>query len=213
MTLQHSNEQSIELKLVELTTNIITSLAANCEIPLTEIDGLITRTHSALATAMMYEPSVKPMMGANDERDEHDDDNDSDTAQQQPEEPEELIPAVPIRASVKPDYIVCLEDGKKLKVLKRYLRTHHNLTPAQYIERWGLPKDYPMVAPNYSELRKKLAEDMGLGQGRDGRGRRINAPKKVAQQASKAAGQAKQSTGSKKEGTLTLPKRSGRRAA
>lgn len=72
-------------------------------------------------------------------------------------------PAVPIKQSVRPDYLVCLEDGKKLKMLKRYLASHHKMTPEQYRERWNLPADYPMVAPNYARTRSKLAKDIGLG--------------------------------------------------
>ena len=72
-------------------------------------------------------------------------------------------PAVPINKSVAPDYIVCLEDGKKLTMLKRYLRTHYDLTPEEYRRRWNLPADYPMVAPNYAKKRSKLAKDIGLG--------------------------------------------------
>ncbi len=79
------------------------------------------------------------------------------------EQQEERKPAVPIRKSVAPDYIVCLEDGKKFKSLKRHLRTHYNLSPEEYRERWGLPADYPMVAPSYSETRSKLAKVNGLG--------------------------------------------------
>ena len=75
-------------------------------------------------------------------------------------------PAVPIRKSVTPDYIICLEDGKKFKSLKRHLRTQYNITPEQYREKWGLPPDYPMVAPNYAKARSQLAKDMGLGQQR-----------------------------------------------
>jgi len=78
-------------------------------------------------------------------------------------------PAVSIRASVKPDYIVCLEDGKKLKMLKRYIKTRYNLTPDEYRERWGLPADYPMVAPNYTAQRSALAKSIGLGQKRKGK--------------------------------------------
>ena len=74
--------------------------------------------------------------------------------------------AVPVRASVKPDYLVCLEDGRKFKTLKRHLMTHHGLTPEQYRERWDLPADYPMVAPSYAESRSRLAKEMGLGQKR-----------------------------------------------
>ena len=80
----------------------------------------------------------------------------------EPEAPK-LEPAVSIRASVKPDYLVCLEDGKKLKMLKRYLRTNYDMSPEEYRERWNLPADYPMVAPNYAEKRRELAKKIGLG--------------------------------------------------
>ena len=76
-------------------------------------------------------------------------------------------PAVPIKKSVFPDYIICLEDGKKFKSLKRHLRTHYNLSPEEYREKWGLPADYPMVAPSYSATRSKLAKDNGLGRKAD----------------------------------------------
>ena len=76
---------------------------------------------------------------------------------------EELKPAVPIKKSIQPDHIVCLEDGKKFKSLKRHLRTHYDLSPDEYREKWGLPADYPMVAPNYSATRSQLAKDNGLG--------------------------------------------------
>ncbi len=78
-------------------------------------------------------------------------------------EPERLQPAVPIKKSVFPEYIVCLEDGKKLKMLKRHLQTSYNMTPEQYRERWGLAHDYPMVAPKYAEHRSELAKKIGLG--------------------------------------------------
>ncbi|MFG1295238.1 MULTISPECIES: Ros/MucR family transcriptional regulator [Xanthobacter] len=81
---------------------------------------------------------------------------------------EQLKPAVPVKKSVAPDYIVCLEDGKKFKSLKRHLRTQYNMTPEQYREKWGLPADYPMVAPNYAAARSELAKQMGLGQQRRG---------------------------------------------
>lgn len=76
---------------------------------------------------------------------------------------EPLVPAISIRKSVQPDFIVCLEDGKKFKSLKRHLSSHYNLTPDEYRTKWGLPADYPMVAPNYSATRSKLAKDNGLG--------------------------------------------------
>ena len=78
-------------------------------------------------------------------------------------EPERLQPAVPIKKSVFPEFIICLEDGKKLKMLKRHLQTSYNMTPDQYRERWGLPHDYPMVAPKYAEHRSELAKKIGLG--------------------------------------------------
>lgn len=83
------------------------------------------------------------------------------------EQAEELKPAVPVRKSIAPDYIICLEDGKKFKSLKRHLRTHYNLSPEEYREKWGLPADYPMVAPNYSATRSRLAKDNGLGRKAD----------------------------------------------
>jgi predicted transcriptional regulator len=82
---------------------------------------------------------------------------------QAPVEPEKPIAAVPVRQSVKPDFIICLEDGKKLRTLRRHLMTAFNMTPAQYRTRWGLPADYPMVAPNYARLRSSLAKKFGLG--------------------------------------------------
>lgn len=80
----------------------------------------------------------------------------------------ELTPAVPVKKSVTPDYIICLEDGKKLKMLKRYLRSQYGMTPEEYRIRWGLPADYPIVAPNYAAQRSKLAKQIGLGRGSDG---------------------------------------------
>jgi predicted transcriptional regulator len=79
-------------------------------------------------------------------------------------EPEKLTPAVPVKKSVTPDYVICLEDGRKFKSLKRHLRTAYNLTPDQYRAKWGLPNDYPMVAPAYAKTRSTLAHAMGLGQ-------------------------------------------------
>lgn len=85
---------------------------------------------------------------------------------------EKLVPAVSIRSSIKPDYIVCLEDGKKLKMLKRHLMTHYGMTPDDYRAKWGLPADYPMVAPNYAEQRRSLAKQIGLGTKGRGGGRK-----------------------------------------
>lgn len=79
------------------------------------------------------------------------------------EEPEQLVPAVPIKKSITDDYIICLEDGKKLKMLKRHLMAAYNMTPDDYREKWGLKADYPMVAPNYAAKRQELAKKIGLG--------------------------------------------------
>ncbi|MBC8159003.1 MAG: MucR family transcriptional regulator [Alphaproteobacteria bacterium] len=87
-------------------------------------------------------------------------------------EPEILKPAVPIKKSIFPDYIVCLENGKKLKMLKRHLKTAYDMTPEEYREKWSLPSDYPMVAPNYAKRRSTLAKEIGLGtKSRKGRGK------------------------------------------
>lgn len=81
---------------------------------------------------------------------------------------QELVPAVPIKRSVQPDYIICLEDGKKFKSLRRHLRTKYNMTPEEYRSKWSLPADYPMVAPNYAAARSELAKKMRLGHNRKG---------------------------------------------
>jgi len=100
--------------------------------------------------------------------------------------PEKPQPAVPLKRSVFPDHIVCLEDGKKLKMLKRYLRTSYNLTPGQYREKWGLPSDYPMVAPSYAAHRSKLAKSIGLGQRLAPKPAPAPAPEPVAPPAARA---------------------------
>lgn len=86
--------------------------------------------------------------------------------------PESLKPAVPVKRSITPDYLICLEDGARLKMLKRHLRTHYDLTPQQYREKWGLPPDYPMVAPTYALRRSELAREIGLGSGTPAKARK-----------------------------------------
>jgi predicted transcriptional regulator len=127
----------IEMKetLITLTSDIVAAHVSNNGVAVEDVPSLITKVYSALAS--LGETPV--------------------VVEARPE------PAVSIRASVKPDYIVCLEDGKKLKMLKRYLRTNFNMTPEEYRARWGLPADYPMVAPNYAETRRDLAKKIGLG--------------------------------------------------
>jgi predicted transcriptional regulator len=128
-------EQSSPTDLLPLVTNIVSAHLSNNTVPVDELPQLIHDIYRALST-----------VGQNGEA----------TA-------ERPTPVVPIKKSVTPDYIICLEDGKKLKMLKRHLRTAYGMTPEQYRERWGLPADYPMVAPNYAKQRSRLAKAIGLG--------------------------------------------------
>lgn len=121
--------------LLTLTSNIVSAHLSNNSMSADEIPSLIRKVYSTLANV----------------------NQDSFSSSERPQ------PAVPIKKSVHSDYIICLEDGKKLKMLKRHLKTAYNMTPEQYRERWGLPADYPMVAPNYANQRSKLAKDIGLG--------------------------------------------------
>lgn len=137
-----AKQDDLKVNLVELTAEIISSYVANNEVAVGDLPRVISSVHKAL----------------------------SDTLAEKEEPAEELKPAVPIKKSITPDFIICLEDGKKFKSLKRHLRTHYNLSPEEYREKWGLPADYPMVAPNYARARSQLAKKMGLGQGRRKRG-------------------------------------------
>lgn len=121
--------------LITLTSDIVAAHVSNNSVSVDEVPGLISKIYGALAGlgGEVSEPEARPE------------------------------PAVSIRASIKPDYIVCLEDGKKLKMLKRHLMTHYNMTPDEYRARWNLPADYPMVAPSYAEKRRELAKKIGLG--------------------------------------------------
>ena len=124
---------------IELAADIVSAYVSNNSVPSSDLASLINDVHTALLR-----------VGGG-------------TAEAPAEAPK---PAVPVKKSVTPDYIVCLEDGKKFKSLKRHLRTQYNMTPEQYREKWGLPPDYPMVAPNYAAARSQLAKQMGLGQQR-----------------------------------------------
>jgi predicted transcriptional regulator len=126
-------------KIIELTANIVAAYVGNNAVASADIPALINQVHSAL-TRVVSSPSDG---GA-----------------------EPLKPAVSVKKSITPEYIVCLEDGKKFKSLKRHLRTQYNMTPEQYRDKWDLPVDYPMVAPNYAAARSQLAKQMGLGQQR-----------------------------------------------
>ena len=121
--------------LLALTTEIVAAHVSNNTIALGDLPQLINQVYSSLANigTPPVEPAVRPQ------------------------------PAVSVKKSVQPDYIVCLEDGKKLKMLKRHLKTAFNMTPEEYRERWDLPPDYPMVAPNYASQRSRLAKEIGLG--------------------------------------------------
>ena len=123
-----------EPNLLELTAEIVSAHVSNNSVAVSDLPGLIQQVYATLAAV--------------------------GKAPAQPERPQ---PAVPIKKSVHPDYIICLEDGKKLKMLKRHLKTAYNMTPEQYRERWQLPPDYPMVAPNYAKHRSTLAKKIGLG--------------------------------------------------
>lgn len=129
-------EEEIALNetLITLTSDIVAAHVSNNSVAVSDLPLIISSVHGALA-------------GLSGQAAE----------QARPE------PAVPIKSSIKPDYVVCLEDGKKLKMLKRHLMTHYGMTPEDYRAKWGLPNDYPMVAPNYAEKRRELAKAIGLG--------------------------------------------------
>ena len=126
---------------IALAAEIVSAFVSHNSVPAAELPTLIGAVHDALTRAAS-----------------------GTSAQQAPEEPK--APAVPIKRSVQPDYIICLEDGKRFKSLKRHLRTVYDLTPEQYRAKWGLAHDYPMVAPNYAAARSELAKQLGLGQKR-----------------------------------------------
>ncbi len=128
--------------LVQMTAQIVTSYISRNTVPTEQLGAVIHAVHDALSGA-----------------------GSAPTAQSAPALAK---PAVPIKRSIQPDYIVCLEDGKKLKMLKRHLRTTYNLSPEDYRAKWGLPADYPMVAPNYAEQRSAFAKKIGLGRARTG---------------------------------------------
>ncbi|WP_343718184.1 MucR family transcriptional regulator [Inquilinus sp.] len=131
--------------LVQMTTQIVTSYISRNTVPTDQLGSVIQAIHDALRNVGSA-PAAAPA-------------------------PAQAKPAVPIRRSVQPDHIVCLEDGKKLKMLKRHLRTTYGMTPEEYRAKWGLPADYPMVAPNYAEQRSAFAKKIGLGKARTDAGK------------------------------------------
>jgi len=130
-----ADNEAAEDTLLTLTADIVAAHVSNNSVAVNDLPNLIQNVHGALSGISSASSAPEP-------------------------KPE---PKVSIRSSVKPDYIVCLEDGKKLKMLKRHLMTHYNMTPEQYRQKWGLSADYPMVAPNYAEQRRTLAKSIGLG--------------------------------------------------
>jgi len=132
-------ENSGDSSYIELTAQIVSAYVGNNSVPSAEIANLIGQVHAALKRVSGGQIAAAA---------------------------EPARPAVPVKRSINSDFIVCLEDGKKFKSLRRHLRTQYNMTPEQYREKWGLPADYPMVAPNYAAARSQLAKQMGLGQQR-----------------------------------------------
>lgn len=135
--MSENNSRNVDSNtLLSLTAQIVSAYAGNASLSPSELTDTIASVSRALA--QLSSASIEP-------------------------EKKELVPAVPVKKSVTPDFIICLEDGKKLRMLKRHLMSTYNLTPAQYREKWGLPRDYPMVAPNYAATRSQLAKKIGLG--------------------------------------------------
>ena len=142
-----ATDDEIDYTLIDLSATIVAAYVGNNSVPVSELPALIASVHAAVAGVsngggIQTMPEIEPMK-----------------------------PAVPIKKSVTNDYLICLEDGKKFKSLKRHLRTHYDMSPDEYRAKWGLPQDYPMVAPNYAEARSNLAKKMGLGQQRRKSGR------------------------------------------
>ncbi len=125
-------------ELLEMTADFVSAYVGNNSVAANDLPSLISNIHAALSQVSTGVVEV---------------------------EPEVKEPAVPIRKSISPDFLICLEDGRKFKSLKRHLRTKYDMSPEEYRAKWGLAKDYPMVAPNYAKARSDLAKQMGLGQG------------------------------------------------
>ena len=138
-----SDQADTSEMLVTLTADIVAAHVSNNSVAISDLALLIGNVHTALSSL-----GEKPVVE------------------------EKLVPAVSIRASVKPDHIVCLEDGKKMTMLRRHLATDHDMTPDEYRAKWNLPSDYPMSAPNYTEKRREIAKQIGLGTKGRGGGRK-----------------------------------------
>ncbi len=134
-----SGEGSPSISYIEIVADLVSAYVSNNSIRAADLPEFIASVHASIRSLA--------------------------NGQNEPAPP--LVPAVPVKKSVSQDHIICLEDGKKFRSLKRHLGTVYNMTPEEYRTKWGLPKDYPMVAPGYSEIRSKLAKDIGLGQPRN----------------------------------------------
>ena len=143
------SESTISPNFIELSADIVSAYVSNNSVPASELPILLSSIYAALTKTVQA---------------------------RSPEPQAELTPAVPVKKSVTSDAIICLEDGKKFKSLKRHLRTTYDMTPEQYRAKWGLPPDYPMVAPNYAKARSELARTMGLGQQRRKTAASVDAP-------------------------------------
>ena len=143
--------------IIEMTADIVSAYVGNNTVATSDLPALIQNIHRALTgvSAQELPALINSVHGALTQAS-----TGGAEAQAEPQEP-----AVSIRKSITPDYLICLEDGRKFKSLKRHLRTKYNMSPEEYRAKWGLPKDYPMVAPNYAKARSDLAKQMGLGQG------------------------------------------------
>ena len=135
---ENTSSKVLEEELLRMTADVVAAYVSNNTLPTGQLAEIISAVYSSLRAleGRASEPRQEP-----------------------------LKPAVPVRKSITPDYLICLEDGKKLKMLKRHLRSTYNMTPDEYRQKWGLPADYPMVAPNYAQQRSVSAKKIGLGRG------------------------------------------------
>ena len=136
-TLSNDLDPDIHAQIIQMTSDVVAAYVSNNPVQANDLPNVIERVHATIRDLSATTPG---------------------------EVAKEVTPAVSVRKSITPDYLVCLEDGKRFKSLKRHLRSKYNLSPEEYREKWGLPSDYPMVAPNYAKQRSELAKKMGLGQ-------------------------------------------------
>ncbi|MAP95880.1 MAG: MucR family transcriptional regulator [Ponticaulis sp.] len=136
-TLNNDLSPTTHTQLIQMTSEVVAAYVSNNPVQANDLPNVIERVHATIRDLSMTPGE---------------------------EAPKDVTPAVSVRKSITPDYLICLEDGKRFKSLKRHLRSKYNLSPEEYREKWNLPADYPMVAPNYAKQRSELAKKMGLGQ-------------------------------------------------